>query len=152
MPPSSGNGLTPFLNARGMTPPVLNIVRFVMLGGVLFFAALAWFLTSSGQMGAAGNDELAGVLRYVFYGLLVVDLGAMWLVRQRIDRAETFEKKGPLLLIGYALGQLHRTFWGIAFGSPRVRRAGSGERLAFSASLPALRPPLSDVARERNVR
>ncbi len=105
MPPSSANGLTPFRNAQGMKPPVLNIVRFAMLGGVLFFAAIAWFLTSSGQMGAAGNDELAGVLRYVFYGLLVVDLGALWLVRQRIDRAETFEKKGPLLLIGYALGE-----------------------------------------------
>ena len=60
-------------------------------------------------MGAAVDDELAGVLRYVFYGLLVVDIGAMWLVRQRIDRVETFEKKGHLLLIGYALGQ------GIAF-------------------------------------
>ena len=44
-------------------------------------------------------------LRYVFYGLLVVDLGVMWLVRQRVDRAETFEKKGPLLLIGFALGE-----------------------------------------------
>ncbi len=97
-----------------MTPQVLNIVRFAMLGGVLFFAAIAWFLTSSGQMGAAGNDELAGVLRYVFYGLLVVDLGAMWLVRQRIDRAETFEKKGPLLLIGYALGE-GITLYGIVY-------------------------------------
>lgn len=97
-----------------MTPQVLNIVRFAMLGGVLIFAAIAWFLTSSGQMEAAVDDELAGVLRYVFYGLLVVDIGAMWLVRQRIDRAETFEKKGHLLLIGYALGE-GITLYGIVY-------------------------------------
>ena len=114
MPPSSANGLTPFPNARGMKPQVLNIVRFAMLAGVLIFAAIAWFLTSSGQMGAAGNEELAGVLRYVFYGLLVVDIGAMWLLRQRIDRAGTFEKKGPLLLIGYALGE-GLTLYGIVY-------------------------------------
>ncbi len=114
MPPSSANDSTPFPNARGMTPQALNIVRFALLGGVVFFAALAWFLTGSGQMGVAGDDELAGVLRYVFYGLLVVDIGAMWLLRQRIDRAETFEKKGPLLLIGYALGE-GLTLYGIVY-------------------------------------
>ena len=65
----------------------------------------------------------------------------------------------PLRIVNRALVQLHRTCWGIAFGSPRVRRAesgergaGSGERGAFSPSLPALRPPFSDGARERNVR
>ena len=85
-----------------------------MLGGVLIFAAIAWLLTSSGQMGAAVDDALVMGLRYVFYGLLVVDIGAMWLVRQRIDRAETFEKKGHLLLIGYALGE-GIAFYGIVY-------------------------------------
>jgi len=114
MPPSSANGSTPFPHARGMTPQVLNIVRFAMLGGVLIFAAIAWFLTSSGQMRAVVDDALAMVLRYVFYGLLVVDIGAMWLVRQRIDHAETFETKRHLLLIGYALGE-GITLYGIVY-------------------------------------
>ena len=37
--------------------------------------------------------------------------------------------------------QLHRTCWGIAFGSPRVRKAESGERFLLRSPRSALRSP-----------
>ena len=52
------------------------------------------------------------------------------------------------------LVQLHKSYWVfIEHGVLVLRRsAEGGARGAFSPSLPALRPPFSDGARERNVR
>lgn len=87
-----------------MTPQSLNVIRFSLLGGVLFFAVVVWFLGGSGQAEATG-DELAVVMRYLFYGLFVTAFGAMYVMRQRVDRAETFARKGPLILVGYAMAE-----------------------------------------------
>ena len=90
---------------QGLTPQTLNIIRFALLGGVLFFAAIGWFVGGSGQMSTTGNEDLASLMRYLFYGFFVMTFGAMYLIRQRVDRAETFAKKGPLILVGYAAGE-----------------------------------------------
>lgn len=105
MPAPSADDSTPSSGAPAMKPEALNIIRFALLGGVLTLGLAGWFLTSSGSVGAGGDDDVAAMFRYAFYGFLLIDLGAMWVVRRRVDRATTFAEKGPLILVGYALGE-----------------------------------------------
>lgn len=44
-------------------------------------------------------------MRVVFYVLLAGHLGGIWLLRQRADRAEAFQQRARLLIIGYALAE-----------------------------------------------
>lgn len=88
-----------------LTPTTLNIIRLALLGGSAIFGAIAWYLTSTGQMTPSLDEESAAVMRYVFYGLVAAHLLGIWLIRQRADMAEAFTKRAQLLIIGYALAE-----------------------------------------------
>jgi hypothetical protein len=102
----SGNNAT-------MTPQTLNILRFMLLGASVLFGGVAWFLTRSGEGFAAGNEDIASLLRYVFYGVLIIVLVVGWLMKLRADRAETFEQRAGVLIVGYALAEGLTMFGGV---------------------------------------
>ena len=76
-----------------------------MLGGSVIFGAVAWYLTSSGQMTPSMDEGVSSILRYVFYGFVAAHLIGITLVRQRAVSAETFAQRARLLIVGYALAE-----------------------------------------------
>ena len=113
MPSSSADDSSGAPNALELTPQTLNIIRLALLGGSVIFGAIAWYLTSSGQMTPTMEEGVIATLRYVFYAFVAIHLIGIWLVRQRADSAETFAQRARLLIIGYALAEGLVLFGGV---------------------------------------
>lgn len=91
--------------SQAMNPQTLNIIRFALLAGAVFFGVIAWFLTSSGQVAVSADEATADMFRYAFYGLAVIDLGAMLFMRQRAEKATSYAQRASFTLVGYALAE-----------------------------------------------
>ena len=92
---------------------MLNIIRLALLGGSVLFGAIAWYLTSSGQMTLTMDEGVTDTLRYVFYALVAIHLIGILLVGQRAAGTETFTRRARLLIIGYALAEGLVLFGGV---------------------------------------
>ena len=103
-----------------MTPSSLNIIRFALLGGSLFIGGVAWFLVNSGQMTPSLDEEIASIFRMIYYPSVAIVIVAIWMIRQRAGKAESFAQRGKLLLIGYALAE-----WLTLFGAIYLLLAGN---------------------------
>lgn len=87
-----------------MNPKVLNIIRYALLAGVLFFGAVAWFLTRDG--GLVALDPPA--LMWVRYGIAAVLVGAavgVMAVRRQWKNRAAFSEKASLNLVGWAVAE-----------------------------------------------
>ncbi len=105
MPSSTTDGSSGVSGPLELTSSKLNMIRFALLAGSVLFGAIAWYLTSSGQMTPTMDEGAASVLRYVFYGFVAVHLIGIALVRQHAGSAETFAQRARLLIVGYALAE-----------------------------------------------
>ena len=87
------------------TPAHLQIIRLAMLLGGLFFGGIVWYLIREGALQPTPDEELALLLRYLFYGLLVAVLVGLVALRRLADRPESAGKRGTLLLAGYGIAE-----------------------------------------------
>ncbi len=93
-----------------LTPAAFTIIRLSLLAGVLLLGGIAWYLTASGQVAPALDDETAALLRYVFLGLLATAAVGIALVRPRARQAETLQQRVRFSIIGYALAEAAALF------------------------------------------
>ena len=122
----------------GPTKASMNIIRFAMLAGTVFFGGLAWYLVQSGQIEPAIEASLASTIRLVFYVALVGVMLGLAFLRQRLTQAQVWARRASLLLLGYALAE-GLTFFGIVYlfltGDPALFLGGL---LVFLLTFPFL--------------
>jgi hypothetical protein len=98
---------SPFPASPGLTPPVLRLVRYAMLGFVLLFGGFAYVQSQN----RAPDDVTADLtmLRWVGYGLCVVAIVGMGVLRQVRERSEG-SAVSTLGLVGSALAEAAAMF------------------------------------------
>lgn len=98
MPPSDSASTQP------ITPSVLNIIRWALLGGVVIFGAAAWFVNQQANAPML-SGEVGGTIRwglFAFFGGVAIGI---LVVKQKWTTAETFDAKRPLNIVGWALAE-----------------------------------------------
>jgi hypothetical protein len=95
-----------------ITPSSFNIIRFALLGGVLFLGAIAWFLSRDGDFGAL-DEETATVFRYAFYAVFTASALGMLFVHRSLPQAETFQQRATRCILGFALAEGTALFGGV---------------------------------------
>lgn len=100
----------PALTGPGLTPPVLRLMRYAMLALLLLFGTFTYYQSQS-RTPEDGAADLS-MLRWVGYGLCVVAIVGMAVLRQVRERAE-----GPAVstlgLVGSALAEAAALFGAI---------------------------------------
>ncbi len=89
----------------GLTPTSVNIVRLALLAGSVVIGGIFWYLLRAGQLTPSADEQVASIMSTIFYLILATTIGALWVIRQRADKAETFAKRAPLLIVGYAAAE-----------------------------------------------
>lgn len=90
--------------ARPLTRPMLRLIRFVLLAGVLSFGAAVWLIHGSGQR-APVDAAAAWTLRVAFLVLLVVDFPAIVGLRLFQSRAADFQRKALFAVLAWAVAE-----------------------------------------------
>ena len=96
---------------QNLNPRTLAIIRAALLGGILIFGVIAWFLASSSVEGL--DEETLSVLRLAFFGMMAAEGAALFFLQQRWKQATTFQERGTWSIIGWALGEGLALFGGV---------------------------------------
>lgn len=99
--------MTPSPDApQHMTPRVLNLIRWFLLGSVLFVGGIFWFLVTQ-EHGGKGmlSEEMPAWLTYALAGGFVLIGAGVLLVQRRQAQKETFVDKGRLCITGWAMAE-----------------------------------------------
>lgn len=100
-------------NTQQVTPQALRIIRFALLGGLLIFGAVAFYMANEAGMGATGDEEFFSTLFIAFFVLAAAEGGVMYFIHRRWKQAETFQQKANFSIIGWALGEGLALFGGV---------------------------------------
>ncbi len=88
------------MNETDMRPFALRVIRIGLVAGVLIFLAVSWFLqrdrTPSGDFSFLA-PAILGVCGIAIVGVIIL--------RRMLSRADTFQRKSELAIIGWALGE-----------------------------------------------
>lgn len=109
---------------NNVTPATLRVIRSALLGGVLLFGGVIWYLHSSGS--APANTSFPGA-HWIFLVVCLMAAGGVLFVRGAQARAETFASRASLAIVGWALGEGAALFGGIHWlltGRPTLYVAG----------------------------
>jgi hypothetical protein len=99
--------------ARPESPAALAVVRLGILGGVLALGGVAWHLTRQPGWSPASVDRDA-----FFYAGLVVWAAAtagLLLLRSRWQRETEPARRTPLMIVGWALGEVPAVWGGVQY-------------------------------------
>lgn len=100
--------------SRPASPATLGIVRLAMLGGMLVFGGVAWYLTHQPGWRPSlppGRDAFF----FASLGIWAVVAAGLLLLRIRVRREADPRRRTPLLLVGWALGEMPAVWGGIYF-------------------------------------
>lgn len=99
--------------ARPASPATLAVVRLAILGGVLAFGALAWHLQRQPGWSRAPLDR--DVFFYASLAIWAVATAGLLLLRGRWRRETDPARRTPLLIVGWALGEMPAVWGGILY-------------------------------------
>jgi hypothetical protein len=116
--------------ARPVSPAALGVIRLGILGGVLAFGGVVWYLQRQPGWSPASVDR--AVFFYVGLGILAVATAGLLLLRTRWQRETDPARRVPLMIVGWALGEVPAVWGGVQYlltGDPQRYFTG----LAFLA-------------------
>lgn len=100
--------------SRPASPATLGVVRLAMLGGMLAFGAVAWYLTHQ----PGWRPSLSTGLDTFFYaslGIWAVATAVLLLLRVLVRRETDPRRRTPLMVVGWALGEMPAIWGGIYY-------------------------------------
>lgn len=106
--------MAPRGESRAASPATLGLVRLAMLGGMLAFGAVAWHLTRQPGWRPSLPAGHAGFF-YASLGLWAVAAAGLMLLRARVRREADPRRRTPLMLVGWALGEMPAIWGGIYY-------------------------------------
>lgn len=86
----------------------LNLIRFALLGGVVLFGGLAWFLGRVLEPEGMSPELFQGFENVVWYGFILFILGAFGgiiALQARWRAADGFPAKRKINIVGWALAE-----------------------------------------------
>ena len=98
---------------RPASPATLGIIRLGMLGGMLAFGAVAWYLTRQPGWTPASIDR--GPFFYASLGIWTLTTAGLLLIRSRWQRETDPARRTPLMIVGWALGEMPAVWGGIYY-------------------------------------
>ena len=99
---------------RAASPATLGLVRLAMLGGMLAFGAVALYLTHQPGWRPSLPTGLDGFF-YASLGIWAVVAAGLMLLRARVRREADPRRRTPLMLVGWALGEMPAIWGGIYY-------------------------------------
>lgn len=99
--------------SRPASPATLGVIRLGILGGVLAFGGVAWYLTHQPGWSPASVDR--DLFSYAGLGIWAVATAGLLLVRKRWQRETDPARRTPLMIVGWALGEVPAIWGGIYY-------------------------------------
>lgn len=99
--------------SRPASPAALGVVRLGILGGVLAFGAVAWYITH--QPGWSPRPVDRDPFFYAALAIWAVATAGLLLLRRRWQRETDPARRTPLLFVGWALGEVPAVWGGIFY-------------------------------------
>lgn len=109
-----------------------EIVRILLLVGVVLFGGIAWFLGRVQFAGGMAPNVFQGIESYVWYGFILTFVGvfgAAVALRSRWQAADDFKAERQINIAGWALAELTAILGGVYLmlvGDPTFFGAGLG--------------------------
>ena len=107
--------------ARPASPATLAVVRMAILGGVLAFGGVVLYLTRQPDWRPAPGAQ-GELFSYAGLGVWIVATVGLLLLRRRWQRETDPARRTPLMIVGWALGEVPAVWGGIVFlltGNPQ---------------------------------
>ncbi len=99
--------------SRPAPPATLAVIRLGILGGVLAFGGVAWHLTRQPGWSPATVDR--DVFFYAGLGVWAAATAGLLLLRSRWQRETDPARRTPLMIVGWALGEVPAVWGGIYY-------------------------------------
>ena len=99
---------------RPASPATLAVVRLAILGGVLAFGGVVLYLTRQPDWRPSPAAESA-LFTYAGLGVWVVATAGLLLLRRAWQREADPARRTPLMIVGWALGEVPAIWGGIVF-------------------------------------
>ncbi len=100
--------------SRPTSPATLGLIRLAMLGGMLAFGAVAWYLTHQPGWRPSLPTGRDGFF-YASLGIWAVVTVVLLLLRARVRSEADPRRRTPLMLVGWALGEMPAIWGGIYY-------------------------------------
>ena len=97
-----------------ITPSTLKVIRGSLLGGVLLFGGIVWYLHST-EGPVPVDADLARTLRLVFLVFAFTSLFLLLFLRSRRHRAGEFHAAAVAAIIAWAIGEAVALFGGVIY-------------------------------------
>jgi len=126
------------MSNESLTPSTLRVIRLALLGGVLLFGSVVWYLTARGTIDplpAAGMTPLL----IAFTGVSLASLFGLAVLRSQQARAEDPLRRATLAIVGWAVGEAPALLGGVIYllsASPIAYYTGVAILLASFAVIP----------------
>jgi hypothetical protein len=120
------------------TPSAARMIRLALVGGVLLFGCVAWYVTR-GQTEPTMPADAAAPLTWGFGLLAVGSLAALTMVRRMGARAESLQQRATVAIVGWSLGEAPALLGGVIYlltGSPIPYLTGVGVMLVALIMVP----------------
>ena len=120
----------------------LALIRIALLGGVLLFGGVSYYLHHAGSAPPAPGAEQARMLRWIGYAVWGGAIAAIFAVRALFARATDAGRRANLTIIGWALGESPALYGGVIYflsGDWQLYIAGLVAMLTTFAIFPAPR-------------
>lgn len=115
--------------AQRVSPSSLSIIRSSLLGGVVLFGVIIAWMSSTGSGPAAADSPFARpVFTWVFFALCAGAGAAIIVLRGRVERAPSFERRASTAIAAWAIGESVAILGGIHWlltGSPTLYVIGA---------------------------
>ena len=118
--------------------PFLRVIRLALLGGVLLFGGVVWYLTARGTTTPLPPEGMNPLL-IAFTGVSLASLIGLVVMRSQQARAEDPLRKATLAIVGWAIGELPALMGGVLYlltTSPIAYYTGLAILLAGFAVIP----------------
>ena len=105
------------MTARGgrpASPATLAVVRLAILGGVLAFGGVVAYLTRRPDWRPSPGAD-GGLFSYAGLGVWIVATVGLLLLRRAWQRETDPARRTPLMIVGWALGEVPAIWGGIVF-------------------------------------
>jgi hypothetical protein len=98
----------------------LLVIRTALLGGLLLFGAITWYMAGRGSTPMA-TPEQTRLYGFIFVALAASAVVGMIVMRTRLEKAADAKQLMSLYIIGYALAEGAALFGGVVWfiGGPR---------------------------------